>query len=87
LVSEVDGRVVGFISLLGHEVSAVFVDPGSNWRSWAEHEPCEESSMCLRGTCWAEHSTQSWSMHQKAHNQTCLEAMRLRLAANDPRLM
>jgi putative acetyltransferase len=93
-VWEADGRVVGFIALLGNEIGALFVDPefhrsGIGWalvdRARAlqgdlEVEVFERNLLgrAFYAKCGFEH------MHQTLHDETGFEIMRLRLAAPQP---
>lgn len=93
-VWEVDGRVVGFISLLGNEVGAIFVDPAFHrqgigralvgraqaLRGELEVEVFEKN--LLGRTFYTELGFKL--MHRKVHDQTGFAVMRLRLAANNP---
>jgi putative acetyltransferase len=93
-VWEADGHVVGFISLLGNEVGAIFVDP----RFHRSGIGCAlmDRAHALRGELEVEVFERNLLgrafyaklgfefMHQKVHDQTGFEVMRLRLAANNP---
>lgn len=93
-VWEADGHVVGFISLLGNEVGAIFVDPKFHrsgiglalmdraraLRGELEVEVFERN--LLGRTFYAKLGFEF--MHKKVHDQTGFELMRLRLAANNP---
>ncbi len=93
-VWEAGGRVVGFISLLGNEVGAIFVDPDFHrtgigwalmdraraWRGELEVEVFERNP--LGRAFYAKIGFEL--MHQKIHEQTGFEIMRLRLAARNP---
>ncbi len=93
-VWESDGHVVGFIALLGNEVGAVFVDPGFH-RSGIGRALMDRARD-LRGELEVEVFERNLLgrefyaglgfelMHQKVHDQTGFEIMRLRLAANNP---
>jgi putative acetyltransferase len=90
-VWEADGRIVGFISLLGNEVGAVFVDPryqrsGIGWalmdharalRGELEVEVFEDNS--VGRSFYAKYGFQP--ILQKLHRPTGFRLMRLRLAA------
>lgn len=88
------GRVVGFISLFGNEVGAIFVDPkfhrsgigralmghAKALRGELEVEVFERN---LQGRAF--YATLGFELlHTKVHDQTGFEVMRLRLAANMP---
>lgn len=89
-----DGQVVGFISLLGNEVGALFVDPtfhrsgigralmgrAQAVRGELEVEVFESN---LRGRAFYEKLGFEF-IHKKVHDQTGFEVIRLRLAANIP---
>lgn len=93
-VWEADGQVVAFISLLGNEVGAVFVDPGLQrcGIGWA----LMEHARALRGELevevfrdnsvgrafYAKYGFQP--MLQKIHEPTGLPVLRLRLATDPP---
>ena len=91
-VWEADGHVVGFISLLGNEVGAIFVDPAFH-RSGIGRKLMDRAR-ALRGELEVEVFERNLLgrafyaklgfeiMRQKVHNQTGFEVMRLRLAAN-----
>ncbi|MBK9411601.1 MAG: GNAT family N-acetyltransferase [Gemmatimonadetes bacterium] len=93
-VWEVREQVVGFISLLGSEVGALFVDPefhgqgigralmdrASTLRGELEVEVFERN---LPGRAFYERLGFEL-MHQKVHEQTGFDVMRLRLAAENP---
>lgn len=91
-VWEADGRVVGFISLLGNEVGAIFVDP--EFHRTGIGQALIDRARALRGDLEVEVFKRNLSgrafyeklgfklMHQKVHDQTGFEVMRLRLAAN-----
>lgn len=88
------GRVVGFISLLGNEVGAIFVDPEFHrsgiGRALMGH------AMALRGALEVEVFERNLQgrafyanfgfelLHTKVHDQTGFSVMRLRLAADTP---
>lgn len=91
MVWEEAGRVVGFLSLIGNEIGAVFVDPefhGSGiGRALVEH------ARALRGDLEVEVFERNplgrafyarlgfEFMHRKTHEQTGFEVLRLHLAA------
>ena len=87
-----DGRVVGFISLLGNEVGAIFVDPAFH-RSGIGRTLMDRAQ-ALRGDLEVEVFESNLvgrafyarlgfeTMHHKVHDQTGFQVMRLRLAAN-----
>lgn len=87
-----DGQVVGFISLLGNEVGAIFVAPP--FQRSGIGRALMERAQALRGDLEVEVFTSNLLgrafytklgfelMRQKIHDQTGLEVMRLRLAAN-----
>jgi putative acetyltransferase len=93
-VWEADGRVVGFMSLLGNEVGALFVDPGTQragigraligraraLRGELEVEVFKDNVLgrAFYAKCGFE------VMYHRIHEQTGLEIIRLRLAANTP---
>jgi putative acetyltransferase len=89
LVWEADGRVVGFISLLGNEIGGIFVDPEFH-RSGIGRALVDRARE-LRGEVEVEVFTRNLLgrafyerlgfkvLHQKLHDQTGLEIMRLRL--------
>lgn len=91
-VWEADGHVRGFISLLGNEVGAIFVDPDLHRSGigWA----LMEQARVLQGELEVEVFERNLVgrtfyakigfelMHRKVHDQTGFEIMRLRLAAN-----
>ncbi|MGQ0553231.1 MAG: GNAT family N-acetyltransferase [Planctomycetota bacterium] len=88
-------QVVGFISLLGNEVGAIFVDPefhrsgigralmdrARTARGELEVEVFERNR--LGRAFYAKLGFEF--LHQKVHEQTGFEVLRLRLAANSPR--
>lgn len=94
-VSEADGRVVGFISLLGDEVGALFVDPAFH-RSGIGRALLERARS-LRGDLEVEVFERNGlgrafyakvgfeAMHGKIHDQTGFKVLRLRLAADRSR--
>jgi putative acetyltransferase len=85
-----DGRVVGFISLLGNEIGAIFVDPGFH-RSGIGHALVRHAQ-ALRGELEVEVFERNLlgrafyaklgfePVHQKVHEPTGFEIIRLRLA-------
>jgi putative acetyltransferase len=89
-VWEADGRVVGFVSLLGNEVGALFVDPdlhrsgiggalierARELRGELEVEVFERNRM---GRAFYEKAGFEL-MHRKVHGPTGFEILRLRLA-------
>lgn len=89
-----DGRVVGFISLLGNEVGAIFVEPAFH-RSGIGRALMDRAQ-ALRGELEVEVFQSNLlgrafyaklgfeMMHHKVHDQTGFEVMRLRLAVNNP---
>ncbi|WP_374659003.1 GNAT family N-acetyltransferase [Inhella sp.] len=89
-----DGRVVGFISLLGNEVGAIFVEPTLQ-RSGIGRALMAQAK-ALRGELEVEvfESNQLGRafyaklgfelLHKRIHDQTGFEVMRLRLAADAP---
>jgi len=89
-VWEADGHVIGFISLLGNEVGAIFVDPGFH-RSGIGRALMDRAR-ALRGELDVEVFERNLMgrafytrmgfklLHQKVHDQTGFEVMRLRLA-------
>lgn len=93
-VWEADGHVVGFISLLGNEVGAVFVDPrfqraGIGWalmdharalRGELEVEVFRDNR--IGRTFYAKYGFEP--MLQRVHEPTGFQVVRLRLAANTP---
>lgn len=93
-VWEADGRVVGFLSLLGNEVGALFVDPQFH-RSGIGRALIDQAR-ALRGELEVEVFERNFLgrtfyakvgfelIHQKVHDQTGFEILRLRLAAEDP---
>ena len=93
-VWEADGHVVGFISLLGNEVGAIFVDP--EFHRAGIGRALMDRARAMQGELEVEVFERNLLgrafyaklgfelMHQKVHNQTGFEVMRLRLAANDP---
>jgi putative acetyltransferase len=93
-VWETDGHVVGFISLLGNEVGAIFVDP--EFHRSGIGRALMDRARALRGELEVEVFERNLLgrafyaklgfefMHKKVHDQTGCELMRLRLAANNP---
>jgi len=93
-VWEADGHVVGFISLLGNEVGAIFVDPKFHRRGIGR--ALMDRARALRGEVEVEvfeknrlgrafYANLGFEfMHRKVHDQTGFEVVRLRLAANNP---
>jgi putative acetyltransferase len=91
-VWESDGQVVGFIALLGNEVGAIFVEPklhgagigralmdhARGLRKELEVEVFKEN--VVGRAFYARYGFEL--MQEKVHDQTGLEVMRLRLAAN-----
>lgn len=93
-VWEMEGRVVGFISLLGNEVGAIFVDPGCQRSGigWA----LMDHARALRGelevevfrdnpigrSFYAKYGFEP--MLESVHEPTGLQMVRLRLAADAP---
>jgi len=92
-VWEADGHVVGFISLLGNEVGAIFVDP--DFHRSGIGRALMDQARALRGELEVEVFERNQLgrafyakigfelMHQKIHDQTGFEIMRLRLAADN----
>ena len=93
-VWEAGGRVVGFMSLLGNEVGALFVDPGAQRAGIGR--ALIGRARALRGELKVEVFKDNLLvrafyakcgfevMHHKIHEQTGFEIIRLRLAANPP---
>lgn len=89
-----DGRVVGFMSLLGDEVGALFVDP--KFQRSGIGRALVDRARALRGKIEVEVFERNALgrafyakvgfelMHQKVHTQTGFEILRLRLTTNDP---
>lgn len=91
-VWEADGQVLGFISLLGHEIGGLFVDPdhhrlgigrklidkARSLRGDLEVEVFEKN---LMGRAFYEKMGFE-PMQRKVHDQTGFEILRLRLAGN-----
>ena len=94
LVWEADGHVVGFISLLGNEIGAIFVDP--KFHRSGIGRALIDRARALRGDLEVEVFVRNLLgrafyaklgfefMYKKVHDQTGCELMRLRLAANNP---
>jgi len=92
LVWEADGRVVGFLSLLGNEVGAIFVDP--EFHRSGIGRALMDRARALRGELEVEVFERNLLgrafyaklgfdlVHRKVHNQTGFEVLQLRLAAN-----
>jgi putative acetyltransferase len=88
-----DGQVIGFISLLGNEVGAIFVDP--KFHRAGIGRALMDRARALRGALEVEVFARNLlgrkfytklgfePMHQKRHDQTGFEVIRLRLAANN----
>jgi putative acetyltransferase len=92
-VWEAEGQVVGFLSLLGSEVGALFVHPEVHrcgiGRALMDH------AQALRGDLEVEVFERNWLgrafysrlgfelMHKKVHDQTGFEVLRLRLASSN----
>ena len=93
-VWEADGHVVGFISLLGNEVGAIFVDP--KFHRSGIGRALMDRARALRGELEVEVFERNplgrafyaklgfELLYKEVHNQTGFEVMRLRLAANTP---
>ncbi len=91
-VWELDGRVVGFISLLGNEVGAIFVDPKVHGvgigRALMDHarglrEELEVEVFKENVIARAFYARYGFELIQeKVHDQTGLKLLRLRLTAN-----
>jgi putative acetyltransferase len=93
-VREVDGHVVGFISLLVNEVGAIFVDP--KFQGSGIGQALMDRARALRGELEVEVFKQNVGgraffakygfevIHHRVHEETGFEIMRLRLAANTP---
>lgn len=91
-VWEADGHVVGFISLLGNEVGAIFVDPA--FHRFGIGRALIDRARALRGELEVEVFERNLQgrafyaklgfelTHRKVHDQTGFELMRLRLPAN-----
>lgn len=92
-VWEADGRVVGFVSLLGNEIGAIFVDP--EFHRSGIGRALMDRARALRGELEVEVFERNLLgrafyaklgfefMRRKVHDQTGFELMRLRLAANN----
>jgi putative acetyltransferase len=93
-VREADGHVVGFISLLGNEVGAIFVDP--EFHRSGIGRALMDRARALRGELEVEVFERNLPgrvfyaklgfelIHQEVHDQTGFEVRRLRLAADNP---
>jgi len=89
-VWEADGRIVGFISLLGNEVGAIFVDPEFHRsgigralldRARAVHGELEVEVFERNLLGRAFYAKMGFElMHQRVHEETGFEVIRLRLA-------
>lgn len=89
-----DKQVVGFISLLGNEVGAIFVDP--EFHRSGIGRALMDQARALRGELEVEVFERNLLgrafyaklgfelMHRKVHDQTGFEILRLQLAANNP---
>ncbi len=90
----VDGRVVGFISLLGNEVGAIFVEP--EFHRSGIGQALMAHARALRGVLEVEVFERNLQgrafyaklgfefMHKKVHDQTGFDVIRLRLAPGTP---
>ena len=90
-VWDTDGVVVGFISLIGSEVGAIFVDP--RFQGAGIGRALMDKARALRGELEVEVFTRNLGgrafyarygfelMHQKVHEQTGFELLRLRLTS------
>jgi putative acetyltransferase len=90
-VWEANGRVVGFVSLLGNEVGAIFVDPevqGSGiGRALMDHARARRGTLevevfkrnVLGRAFYARYGFEP--VHEAVHEETGFEVLRLRLAA------
>jgi putative acetyltransferase len=93
-VWEADGHVVGFISLLGSEVGAIFIDP--RFQGSGIGRALMDRARALRGELEVEVFEQNVRgrefyakygfevLHDKVHRETGFKVMRLRLAADTP---
>jgi len=93
-VCEADGRVVGFMSLLGNEIGALFVDP--EFHRSGIGQALVDRARTLRGEVEVEVFERNLPgrafyaglgfevLQRKAHEPTGLEVLRLRLAADHP---
>ena len=91
-VWEVDGRVVGFIALIGNEVGAIFVEP--EFQGGGIGRALMDRARDLRGELEVEVFTANAIgrafydkygfelMHEKIHEPSGFEVMRLKLAAD-----
>jgi len=93
-VWEIDGRVVGFVALLGNEVGALFVDP--RFQRAGIRRALMDDARALRGeldvevfkanalggSFYAKYGFEL--MHEKIHAKTDFEVMRLRLPPDAP---
>jgi len=89
-----DEQVIGFISLLGNEVGAIFVDP--TFHRAGIGRALMDRAKDLRGELEVEVFERNQLgrafytklgfefLHQKVHDQTGFEVIRLRLAASNP---
>lgn len=91
-VWETDGRVVGFVALLGNEVGAIFVDPRFQRagigralmdRARASREDLEVEVFKANALGRAFYARYGFKlMQEKTHEETGFEVMRLRLVAS-----
>lgn len=93
-VWEADGRVVGFMSLLGNEIGALFVDP--EFHRSGIGRALVDRARTLRGEVEVEVFERNLPgrafyarlgfevLHRKVHEPTGLKVLRLRLAADHP---
>lgn len=91
-VWEADGRVVGFVSLLGNEVGGIFVDPRFHGigigralmdRAWVLRGELEVEVFKANAMGRGFYAHYGFELVQeKIHEPTGLEVMRLRLVAN-----